>query len=490
MKVTKIIADEKIISFITDTVAREDVTLTCFSAALGEKAEIAKISLAANDGKYICDRFFDGIDLVFCRFELETADGSVINGKKYVEDFAATLRSFDYPVTDTKKGLQVTNVKDAIELGVKHAALNVNEGDFLLLEPQENNTIEFEFNGKTYYFDKKIVEGNDRRVKELSDFGVVITYIVLNSQKWQKQVDDELWEIIKHPSYDGKKDGHGLISEFNVVTAKGIEYYTAFIAFLTDRYTREDQKYGRAVGLIIGNEVNTGYTWCNSGQMSCEEYCAHYTKALRLAYQAASIFYKNMRVYISLDHFWTGANFDGDPQKFYPSKTVLENVNQECLNEGQIPWNVAHHPYPENLVFADFWNDKTATDDVETTKRITFKNLELLAQFLYREEFLCNGERRRIILSEQGFNSMWTPESEVIQAMAYGRAYKKVMQIPEVDSFILHAHGDNKGEFGLNLGIWRRKRDSGEWDAPKPAYYVFKAIDKKDEKGVYHWERY
>jgi hypothetical protein len=45
-------------------------------------------------------------------------------------------------------------------------------------------------------------------------------------------------------------------------------------------------------------------------------------------------------------------------------------------------------------------------------------------------------------------------------------------------------------EFGLNLGLLRREKDTNEIDGPKPIYYVFKAIDKKDEKGVYHWERY
>ena len=485
MKITKIIANEKGISIFTDEPAKQGCQVICYSSALGEGDEIARATV--NDSADLCGIF--GIDKLFCRFEIIDTDGKTVEGKKYVEEIDNPLRDYDYPAVDTKKGLQVTNVSDAIELGVKHAALNVNQGDFLLLRPEEGNTIEFEFNGKTYYFNKRIVEGNDKRVKELSDFGVVITYIILNSQKWATLVSDEMWEIIKHPGYDGRNGGNGLISEFNVVTKEGIEYYTAFIAFLSDRYTREDQKYGRAVGMIVGNEVNTGYTWCNSGLMTCEEYCKHYTKALRLTYLAAGLFYKNNRIYISLDHFWTGANFDADPMRYYPSKTVLENVNNECLSEGQIPWNVAHHPYPENLALPDFWNDKSATNDPDTY-RITFKNLEILADFLYKEEFLCNGERRRIILSEQGFNSHWTPESEIVQAMAYGRAYKKIMQIPEVDSFILHAHNDNKEEFGLNLGLWRRKRESQELDAPKPIYYVIKAIDKKDEKGVDHWERY
>ena len=114
----------------------------------------------------------------------------------------------------------------------------------------------------------------------------------------------------------------------------------------------------------------------------------------------------------------------------------------------------------------------------------------MLANLLYREEFLYNGERRRIILSEQGFNSHWTEESEILQACAYGRAYRICMEIPEIDSFILHAHCDNRYEFGLNLGLWRRHEDSSEMDRPKPIYYVFRAIDKKDESGKYHWERY
>ena len=196
-----------------------------------------------------------------------------------------------------------------------------------------------------------------------------------------------------------------------------------------------------------------------------------------------------MRTYISLDHFWTGRNYCGTPTKYYPAREVLERINAECLSEGQVGWNVAHHPYPENLAFPDFWNDETATDSPDTF-RITFKNLELLAKFLYHEDMLWSGKRRRIILSEQGFNSNWTPESEVLQAVAYARAYKKIMQIPEVDSFILHAHIDNQYEFNLNLGLWRRQKDSGEIDVAKPVYHVFNAIDQKDDKGVYHWERY
>ena len=489
MKVINIIANRETIEFVTDPVAVKKAQIVCYSPALGNNLEICHAEFAPEDGKYVIPRFHEEDDLVFARFEL-TVDGEALCGKQYVESIAYSERTFDYPTADTKKGLQIGNLDDAVALGVKHIALNINEGDIMMTEPEEGNTIEFVYDGgRTFYFNKSRVEENDKRIKDLSDRGMIITYILLNSKKWNIQVPEDLWEIIKHPDYDKLQDGKGRISQFNVVTEEGVAYYKAFIAFLSERYTREDEKYGRVVGMIVGNEVNSGYEWCNSGEMTCEEYCRHYSKALRLTYQAACTVYSNMRIYISLDHFWTGANFDQNPMRYYSSKSILENVNNEFLAEGQVPWNVAHHPYPENLALPDFWNDQTATDDMNTY-RITFKNLEVLAKVLYQEEYLYNGQRRRIILSEQGFNSHWTPESEILQAVAYGRAYKKVMQIPEVDSFILHAYRDNYFEFGLNLGLLRRKKDSNEVDGPKPIYYVFKAIDKKDEKGVYHWERY
>lgn len=486
MCITKIIATNDKIEFIFDEKLDSSAAVECYSPALGNEVIVSNATITPDNGTI--DRYCGGRDLLYCRFSV-TKDGKALDGKKYVEAINDPLRSFDYPVADTKKGLQISNLDDAVALGVKHVALNMSQGDIIMTAPEEGNTIEFVHDGRTFYFHKGRVEGNDKRIKDLSDRGMIVTYIILNSKKWGIEVPDELWDIIKHPDYDKLGDGKGRISQFNVVTEEGVAYYKAFIAFLAERYTREDEKYGRAVGMIVGNEVNSGYEWCNSGEMTCEEYCRHYAKALRLTYQAACSVYSNMRIYISLDHFWTGANFDRNPMRYYPSKSILENVNAEFRAEGQVPWNVAHHPYPENLALPDFWNDQSATDDMNTF-RITFKNLEVLAKVLYQEEYLYNGERRRIILSEQGFNSHWTPESEILQAVAYGRAYKKIMQIPEVDSFILHAYRDNIKEFGLNLGLLRRKKDSNEIDGPKPIYYVFKAIDKKDEKGVYHWERY
>ena len=464
--------------------------LTVYMPVYGASdAPVLHKSVVTSGSKQIdLPRVQNGRDLLFGRFEM-VMNGGIIPGKQYVEDILDAARTYPYPPADTKKGCQISDAEDAKILGVKHSALNVNEGDFLLPEPEEGNTIEYTWNGKTYFFNKRQVEKQDARIRNLSDIGVIITLILLNSPHWEQKIKPEFWQVIRHPDYTDD-DSEALISAFNLRTPEGVDYYSAFIAFLTDRYTREDGRYGKAYGMIVGNEVNSGYVWCNAGLQNVTDYSTEYASAVRLTWQTAASIYANMRVYLSFDHFWTDSNFGGNaPLKYYGTKPVLEVLNTVLSSEGQVPWNIAFHPYPQDLNFPDFWNDTDATPD-DDARIITFKNLEVLARFTYEPAYLYRGARRRIILSEQGFNSHWTPESEVLQACAYGRAYRKVMSIPEIDSFILHAHRDNWHEFGLNLGLWRRKKDCGEMDAPKPMYYVFKAIDKKDEKGVYHWERY
>ncbi len=502
MNVITITATESRIRLTLSNPAPADAAI-CIHAfpplAAEEIAPIATLTPAVAENTLIIDRFACGRDGLPLAYAVQI-DDELCEGIQYVETIAFSARTYPYPEVDTKKGLQIVDPADAAVLGVKHSAINVNEGDFLMPAPEEGNTIEFAYEGRTFYFRRSHVERMDENFRELSDIGCVITFILLNSPHWRCDIDPDFWhDVLMHPAYtgkgsdnaatDGSSEGTGLISMFNLITEEGLAHYRAFIAFLADRYTREDRAYGRVVGMIVGNEVDAGYIWCNAGEMPLDAFTREYANALRVTWQTAAPIYQNIRVYISLDHFWNSAMDANQPNRYYNVRDMLVCLNDMARTEGQIPWHIAYHPYPEDLNYPDFWNDKTATPD-DDTPIVTFKNLEVLARFTYREEFLLNGERRRIILSEQGFNSHWTEESEILQAAAYGRAYRKVMEIPEIDSFILHAHHDNRYEFGLNLGLWRRKKDEPGMDAPKPIYAVFKAIDQKDERGVYHWERY
>ncbi len=502
IQIKTIVAEFEEITLHLSEAVPADATVTVHAfppLAAEEVSPIAALTPTVNGDVLTVDRFACGRDGLCFAYAVQI-DDELCEGVQYVETVEDSLRTFPYPVVDTKKGLQIVDPADAAVLGARHSAINVNEGDFLMPAPEEGNTIEFEHDGRVFYFRKSHVERMDKNFKALTDIGCVITFILLNSPHWRCKIDPDFWkDVLMHPNYtgpggesnaaDGSSEGTGLISMFNLVTEEGLAHYRAFIAFLTDRYTREDMAFGRVVGMIVGNEVDAAYIWCNAGEMSMEDFTDEYANAMRVTWQTAAEIYASMRIYISLDHFWNSSMDKNQPNRYYHVRDMLVHLNKTATAEGQIPWHIAYHPYPEDLRFPDFWNDKLATDD-DDAPIVTFKNLEVLARFTYREEFLLHGERRRIILSEQGFNSHWTEESEILQAAAYGHAYRKVMEIPEIDSFILHAHHDNKGEFGLNLGLWRRYPDRQEMQAPKPIYAVFKAIDQKDERGVWHWERY
>ncbi len=465
-----------------------------YSPASCERLLLGEFDAEIRDGAISVPRQVNGRDGLTLRWEVE-ADGKTADGRKYVEELGfSPLCGAPYPTASSKKGLQVSMIEDAVKLGVKHAAQNVCIGDFMRPAAECAHPIFFPHDGAEYVFDGDHAAGFDRRLKTLSDNGILVTLILLNAKRWQTETSYALRSALLHPDYlpfMDEEDVH--LSAFNVTTDEGVRTYCAFVAFLAQRYMKPDKDgnypHGRAVGMIVSNEVNSQWIWGNAGHKTVGEYMAEYTAAMRLTWQTAAAVWKNARVYISLDHFWTGAQNPAEDTKYYGSRPVLEELSRNAREEGEFPWNVAAHPYPEDLRYPDFWNDESATDNNDTY-RVTFKNLPVLRDFLYREENLYRGTRRRIILSEQGFNSHFTPESEILQACAYGRAYRICMEIPEIDSFILHAHTDNWQEFGLNLGLWRRKKDGPKLDAPKPIYDVFRMIDQKDESGKYHWERY
>ena len=430
------------------------------------------------------DRFHYGKDLLYSKFKISIRNiDSGFIGKSFFDGPCFVTASSDisicdysYPKAATIKGLQVRMVDDAVKLGVKHGALNLNLPS-IALPCKSDNTITYIMDEEEFYFDKAYVERFDMQLRTLSDNGIIVTLILLNSIMWDNtQIHPELRKALLHPDYNDE----GRISAFNVITMEGLKHYKAFVEFTAERYTRIDQKYGRACGFIIGNEVNTHWTWCNAGEKTIEEYVREYSIALRTAYYAARKKFSQARIYISVDHFWTLA-FDSNPLRYSGCKLLLDALNDIVIKEGNFDWSVAHHPYPEDLLHPDFWNDKTATYSFDTG-RITFKNLKVLTDYLSKREILFEGRSRHIILSEQGFHSEESEEGERLQAAAYCLAYKKIENLPGIDSFILHAHVDNKGEYdtwGLNLGLWTRDKTSDDSNPqrPKLIYYVFKDID-------------
>lgn len=445
-----------------------------------------KIKIPRWDGSR--DRLYSGFVAFTTRNGLRGAGGEI----HYVEDMRGVAKYNEaFPRVASKKGLQVQMVDDAIALGVKHAALNVDIPALVDLATNAGGPA-WQLDGVTYHFHRGIVEGLDRRVKTLSDAGMVVTLILLCYQNGDPAVN----QIMMHPKLSPETPHR--LSAFNTVTPEGLRYFKACIEFLADRYSQPHHPYGRAVNFIVSNEVNSHWEWTNLGEATMEQFAEDYLRTVRICNTAVHKISASARVYISLEHHW---NIQGDsPMRSFPGRPFVDYFNERAKAGGNFDWNLAFHPYPEDLNEPRTWNDKTATLAGDTS-RITFKNIEMLPFYFSRKELLFHGEPRHIILSEQGFNTVAGTNGEVWQAAAYCYAYYRVAQLRGIDAFILHRHVDNRDEFGLNLGLWRRNEASGSASEPgtkKMIYEVFRQADTPTWReafafalpviGIHSWE--
>jgi hypothetical protein len=375
-----------------------------------------------------------------------------------------------YPVAASKKGLQVELVDDALALGVKQAALNFNLAE--LVDPHAAaNGPEWQLDGRRYGFKPGYLASMDKRIKTLSDAGVVVTLIVLVYQSGDAEVN----RILIHPRCLTNAPNH--IGNFNTVTEEGRGWLRATLEFCADHWSRPGQPYGRVAGYIMGNEVDSHWWWANMGPVDMTQFADDYLRTVRLAHDAIRHESSWARVYVSLDHCWNVRYEAADEQQGFAGRSFLDYFAQRARQGGDFDWNVAYHPYPEDLFEPRFWHDRKATTNVLTTPLITFKNIELLPAYLRRPELRFEGRPRHLILSEQGFHTPKGPDGETIQAAAFCYAYRKIERIEGIDAFILHRQVDNAHEGGLLLGLRGNQPKGGELLPRKKIYDCFRDAD-------------
>jgi hypothetical protein len=386
-----------------------------------------------------------------------------VGAMRFAETFPAPTDARPFPKPASKKGLQVQMIDDALALGVQHAGINLSLGALLDPEARPGNPT-WTLEGETFAFRRGYLESLG--VKRLSDAGVSVYLIVL------AYAGSPFEARLLHPARDAKLPNH--IAAVNTVTPEGARLWQATMEFLADWFSRADDEHGRVAGYIIGNEVNVHWQWHNLGRMPRNAMVADYLRQVRSAHAAVRRSSATARVYLSLTHFWT-IDPDKDSWISMPGRYLLEEFARQARAGGDFDWHLAHHPYPENLGNPRTWEDKTAPPTPDAP-RITFRNLEQLDAFFARPEMLYRGQRRSVILSEQGFHSNGTAEGDRDQAAGYCYAWEKIARLPGIDAFILHRHVDHRDEGGLNLGLWRRKAGSvADPDTPRPMYEVFKA---------------
>ena len=91
----------------------------------------------------------------------------------------------------TKKGLliELNQIADAFELGVKHVIVNINFSQIL------GEGIDYEYEGKTYHFDAGIVAGYDKTISTMSGKSMLVTAVVLNG--WNPKTPELVYPGVK-----------------------------------------------------------------------------------------------------------------------------------------------------------------------------------------------------------------------------------------------------------------------------------------------------
>jgi len=416
-----------------------------------------------------------GRDRIYSKFVLAPAgnpDAPPIVPARFVEDMSeAAARRMKFPASPSKKGLQVKMIDDAVRLGVKHSTVNVLV-PLLIAWDHRPDDILYEMDGETFHFDRGAIRRLDHRIKALSDAGMIVSLVLLDLYITAGAPSNR---VMIHPRFDPACPNH--YSAFNTVTDEGLKYFKASIEFLVARYTRPDRKFGRALNYIVGNEVNSHWWWTNMGRVAMEDFLEDYLRTVRIASTAARKICSAARVYISLDHHWT-IFFGKDDTKAFAAKPFLDRFARRAREQGDFPWNLAYHAYPESLWDPRTWLDKDATDSFDAPM-ITFRNIELLPAYFRRPALLYRGRPRHIILSEQGFHVPKGEDGEILQAAGFCYAYYKVAHLEGIDSFILYRHVDSKAEpAGLRFGLWARvETPSGETLRKRKIYDVFRLAD-------------
>lgn len=419
--------------------------------------------------------------LLYSRFALASKKNGaykVISNARYISNPKKAARyKYSFPTAVSKKGLQISSnmLEDAVELNVRHAALNIVFSELIATRAEQNKTfsLSYKYHGKTYWFRKALINSYDAQLTALKENNAIVSAILLLG--WRSDLKNLIYP-------DGRKAGHSFYA-WNTKDAAAREQLQATLSFLASRYSGSSAKHGRIVNWILGNEVNNYNTYNYAGKKTLNQYAKIYADAFRMAYNTVTSIYSNARVYISLDHLWNRR-----VKGCFTARETLDAFAASLKKRGNIRWNLAFHPYSSPLTEPKFWEN---ADGKAAQKRsasvISMGNIGVLTSYI-REKY---GSDTHIILSEQGYTSVRhikignkeiRLDAQDEQAAAIAYSYYLTESDDMLDSFIMNRHVDHQAEIsqGLNLGLWTTDRSSSlpEWAGEKKkSWNTFKYMD-------------
>ncbi len=376
-----------------------------------------------------------------------------------------------------KKGLGGWNLgrlpKELDDLGISAVTVNLPVEQFISLKA-DKNTVPVKWQGRTWYIRENRMRGYDASFREAAKHDIMVSAILLVANP-AKSADPKV-KTIAHP--DAVKEG--IFGMPNVTSEEGIAMYGAVLNFISERWSRPDGKYGRVHHWIVHNEVDAGWVWTNVGDKPAVVYMDLYQRSMRLSWLIAAQYDPNSRPFISLTHHWA---YHGSAH-WYGSKQMLELLVKFCQAEGDFPWAVAYHPYPQDLRNPRAWENDQATFGFDS-KKITPKNLEVLDAYMKTPAMLYDGRVRPVHFSENGFNSPdYSEKSLEDQAAGMAMAWKKIQNLSSVESWQYHNWIDNRNEGGLRIGLRKFPDEQGDPLGKKPIWFLYQALGTSAEDRV------
>lgn len=428
-----------------------------------------------------------GNDRAYSKFYLKSADGS-ISAPAYAGDRIYHSRGLVRFAQDSIKGLFNEHTKDMTFVkDLKCSSITLNLDISGLFAPEydirENrDIIKYENQGRTYLFSQSAVKDMDERVSEATKLGVNVTGVLTpwkgtENGKMTRRVTDR-WPA--YMSYAENEASTSVpLTGINTSNADGEHAFEALMEFMADRYSRSKDQ-GFIQTFVVSNEIDFTPYFCTG--MSFNSYMEEYARCLRIANTAVKKYCADMDVAVPFTHYWNGTGTNvgyGSATNFSPRK-MLDWLNRYVSDEGDFNWAVCPHLYSTVSTSSAYALADSkyglVTGDMETSKLLTFSNLEILDEYLRKPENMYNGKTvRSVYINEGGISSSAGKERNMNeQAASLIQAYCKASQFPEIRQYNYYRLLDNE-EFesgsGLNVGLL-----NADWSM-KPAYYAYKHID-------------
>ncbi|MBB5350109.1 hypothetical protein HNR46_000330 [Haloferula luteola] len=351
------------------------------------------------------------------------------------------------------------------ELGISAVTVNLLVHS-LVADGPGADSLEFPWMGRTYYLRRSTIEDYDATFQEAARHQVMVSLILLVGNPARDA--SPVLKILGHP----QATAEGIFAMPQLTQEDAFTLYSGLLHFMAERWSRPEGTYGRVHHWIIHNEVDAGREWTNAGPLSAASYLDLYLRSLRLSDLTLRQFDPHARAFVSLTHHWANP---GKPE-WYGSKLLLEMLGERTAVEGDFPWALGYHPYPQNLFQPRTWEDHQATFRFSSEK-VTPKNLEVLTEWMKQPAMQYRGETREIHLTENGFHSPdYSPQALRDQAAGMAFAWKKIMALPEIRMWHYHNWIDNRGEGGLRIGLRKFPDEPGAALQPKPIWYLYRDL--------------